>query len=205
MNPDRFGGLALIASSALSLAVIPFHPTAHDFLREGSPWAGLRMLAVHAALLLTLPLSLSGTLALRRRAGSALGELALLVQAAALTAGLVAAGVSLAVPAIAPRAAAAQQEVHALLLGYSGALIQAFAGVMVSGSWLSIALFSAAGLRDRWLPRALGLLGVGITGLGCLLLFSGHLRLTAHGFALVLLSQATFFVPAGLLLLKPVR
>jgi hypothetical protein len=208
MNMDRAGGVAWIVASCLSLAIVVFHPTAHDFGTEAQlARASLRMLAVHGGLLATLPLYLFGGLAFVRRAkaGAAFGELGLLVYGLAVVAGLVAAGVSLADPSIARpmlEGDAAARAGYALLFAYSAALIQAFARILVVGSWAAIALFSVAALRSGTCPRALGVYGIAAASVCTALLVAGHLTLSTHGFGLVLLLQAAWFVPAGVTLCR---
>jgi hypothetical protein len=208
MDHDRAGGIALIASSLVPLVAVVFHPTAHDFDGAGQlASSGARMLAVHGGMLAALPLALFGGLALvrRARAGSRLGEIALLTYALAGAAGLVAAGVSLAVPAIAGPMLEADDAVrpgYRLLFAYSGALIQAFARIFVVASWMAIALWSAAALRGGSLPRALGIYGIAAAVVSWVLLFSSLLRLDAHGFGFMLLLQGAWFIPTGAVLCR---
>jgi hypothetical protein len=203
MTDDRMGGLALIAGSAGSLVTMSLHPTGHDFLATVQFDAtAARMIGVHALAIATMPISFLGALALSRRtaAPGRLALAALVAYAFALAAGLVAAGVSLAVPDIARQmleAEPAARDRFRLLFGFSGNLIQAFAKVIVAASSAAIVLWSAAVVRGGALPRAAGIYGVVLGAAALLLLASGNLRLDAHGFGLVVLGQAIWFVAVG--------
>jgi hypothetical protein len=89
---------------------------------------------------------------------------------------------------------------YVLLFEYSGVLIQALARIYVVAGWAAIALFSVAALRGGSLPRPLGVYGLAAASLCTLIVLSGHLKLSAHGFGAVLLLQAVWFVPAGAVL-----
>jgi hypothetical protein len=202
MTDDRLGGLALIAGSAGSLLTMSLHPTGHDFLAGQLDATAARMIGVHALAIGTLPISFLGALALSRRTAGPgrLALAALVAYALALLAGLIAAGVSLAVPGIARQmleAEPAAREGFRLLFGYSGDLIQAFGKVIVAASSAAIVLWSAVVVKGGALPRAAGIYGLVVGVAAILLLVSGNLRLDAHGFGLVVLGQALWFVAVG--------
>ncbi len=202
MTDDRLGGLALIAGSAGSLLTMSLHPTGHDFVAGQLDATAARMIGVHALAIGTLPISFLGALALSRRTAGPgrLALAALVVYALALLAGLIAAGVSLAVPGIARHMLEAEPAARAgfrLLFGYSGDLIQAFAKVIVAASSAAIVLWSAPVVRGRALPRWMGIYGLVAGAAAIVVLASGNLRLNAHGFGLVVLGQAIWFIAVG--------
>jgi hypothetical protein len=64
-------------------------------------------------------------------------------------------------------------------------------------------LWSAAVLKSRLLPRAVGLAGV-VVGVAVLIAFLvGHLRLNVHGFGIVIVLQAAWLIWVGVLLCRP--
>jgi hypothetical protein len=104
-------------------------------------------------------------------------------------------------PVLIERAAALQGEARGAndaLLHYTGHVNQAFARLLVAWSSVAIALWSAAILRTRLLPRALGVLGAVIALATLAVLLAGHLRLDVHGFGAVVLAQALWLIPVGL-------
>ena len=191
MTDQRLGGIALIAGTLGMLVTMAFHPTAHDFA-PGAADAGARMIAVHWLAIATLPLSFLGALALTRRTAHRLAVAALAVFCLALIAGLVAATISLAVPALARQMA--DEPAARLIFRHDAALIQAFGRVIVVAMSAAIALWSAAGR----LPRSLAIYGIAAGVLAIAALASGQIRMDAHGFGLVVLAQAIWMVGAGI-------
>jgi hypothetical protein len=84
----------------------------------------------------------------------------------------------------------------------SGDLNQAFALVFVVASSAAILLWSIAILRSGIFSRALGIYGCFVAPLTLIAVLSGHIRLNVHGFGIVVLSQAVWFISAGVLLWK---
>ena len=136
-----------------------------------------RMTVVHVLAVATIPLSFYGAMAL----GDAL---ALTVFAVGLISGVFAAGVSLAIPN------------DAEFFRHDAVLVQAFARIIVSATSVAIVLWSA---RMRGVLRAYG---IAAGTIAVALLFAGHLRLDAHGFGLVTLSEAIWFIAAGARMLR---
>jgi hypothetical protein len=87
-----------------------------------------------------------------------------------------------------------------MIARYNFYVNQAFAQVFVAASSVAIFLWSASIWRSRKLVRGLGIYGclLGPVTLGAL--FSAHLNLDAHGFGIVVLGQAIWFMVAGKLL-----
>lgn len=136
-----------------------------------------RMTLVHVLAVATIPLSFYGAMALG-------DPLALTVFAVALISGVFAAGVSLAIPA------------DPGFFRHDAVLVQAFARIIVSATSAAIVLWSA---RMRGALRAYGI-AAGVIAVA--LLFSGRLRLDAHGFGLVILSEAIWFIATGVRMLR---
>jgi hypothetical protein len=84
----------------------------------------------------------------------------------------------------------------------NGHLNQAFAMIFVVASSAAIVLWSAAILRSAGFSRPLGIYGCIIGPLTVIAVISGHIRLNVHGFGIVVLVQAVWFISAGVLLWK---
>ena len=81
---------------------------------------------------------------------------------------------------------------------------QAFAKIFVVASSAAIGLWSCMIVRGRVLPMALGIYGVLVAGGVLIGMMSGHLSLDAHGFGLIIFSQAIWLVTAGICLMREV-
>ena len=88
------------------------------------------------------------------------------------------------------------------VLTLSGHLNQAFAQVYVVASSAAIVLWSAAILTRSNFSRPLGVYGCILGPLTVIGVLSGHIRLNVHGFGMVVVSQAVWFISAGVLLWK---
>ena len=209
MNEDRIDGAALIAGSLGTLVTMSLHPTGHELFVPGQ-LARATHLAVgaHALAIACLPVSFLGALALSRRLASPdrLATAALVTYAFAVTAAMNAAVVSgLVGPRLVARivdGAASEAEAWRTVFRYNGHLNQAFARVLVVASSAAIVLWSAAILRVGLLARGVGFYGCVLGPLTVAALLSGHLRLDVHGFGLVVLGQALWFIAAGTQLLR---
>ena len=211
MANDRQGSIALVVGSVGMLVTMGLHPSSHDLLTAGDRFTSVAAVTVgvHALAIASLGALFLGAFAFSRRlstarhlAPSALVAFGLAVVAglgAATASGFVGTGLVREILAAEPGAA----EGWRLLLGYNGRLNQAFAQVFVMASSVAVTLWSAALVSDRGLPRALGLYGLLMSALLALALASGHLTLGVHGFGLVTLAQAVWFVGAGVLSWRP--
>ena len=83
---------------------------------------------------------------------------------------------------------------------YTFFLNQAYAQVFVAASSAAILAWSVAMWRSGRLSRGLGIYGCILSMATVAVLFSGYLRLDAHGFGAVVLGQAIWFVIAAALL-----
>lgn len=204
MTNDRMGGLALIAGSVAGIITMSQHPTAEDLFAPGQLAPMARMLiAVHALALVSLPVLFLGALVLWRRLGSgdgfAIAGLVLYafatvaVMNAAVFDGLVTASIARQIAAGTPTAS----EGWRIAFQYNGHLNQAFARVFVVASAAAIVLWSVAIIRNSALARALGWYGCVLGPITVFAVFPGHLRLDPHGFGLIVLGQAVWFISAG--------
>jgi len=204
MTKDRSGGLALIAGSLAGMLAMRQHPTAEDLFAPGQLASMTQMLLlVHALALVSLPVLFLGALALWRRLGSddGLSVAGVVLYAFAMVAvmnaavydGLVTASVAPHIAAAAPAASEAWQ----VAFRYNGQVNQAFARVFVVASGAAIVLWSVAIIRSGALARALGWYGCLLGPITVAPVFAGHLRLDPHGFGLIVLGQAIWFVGAG--------
>jgi hypothetical protein len=210
MKNSNSCGVALIAAMAAALATMAHHPTGVD------PHASAQALAremnilvgVHALGLLSVPLFGFGFAGLTRCLGwdRPAAQLALIVYAFSLVAIMFAAIADGPVnAALIPRALGrdgpAQQAARAAL-AYNVEFNQACAKVFVAGSSLAIMLWSVALASRSGSSRRLGVFG-GVVGAAALAgLLSGHVRMSAHGFAFILLLQATWVVSVGVWMLR---
>jgi len=199
------GGGALIAGALGLIVTMSLHPTGHDLFEPGQFERMARLgVAVHALAIASLPFTYFGLLVLSRflRGASVLG--ALVVYGIGALAGTMAAAVGgFVTPELVGEVLAAEpaeRDVWHQLLEYNHMLNQAFASILVVGSSVAIALWSAAIMRSRVIGRWLGVYGLVVGPLAILALVSGHLRLDVHGFGLVVLVQSVWFVSAGVCL-----
>jgi hypothetical protein len=204
MTKDRLGGLALIAGSVAGIVTMSQHPTAEDLFAPGQLESAARMLVlVHALALVSLPMLFLGALVLWKRLGSndgcAIAGLVLYafamvaVMNAAVFDGLVTASIAPRISAATPTAS----EGWRIAFMYNGHLNQAFARVFVVASTAAIVLWSVSIIRNGALARALGWYGCVLGAITLVAVFPGHLRLDPHGFGLIVLGQAVWFISAG--------
>ncbi len=207
MTDERLGGMALIVGTVGTILTMILHPTGRDLFEPGQLESATRMVAgAHALAILSMPILFLGTLALSRRLAAAdrLSIAALVVYGFALAAGMAAAAVSgFVAPGLAGEIIAADplasEEWH-ILFHYNGLLNQAFARVLVVASSISILLWSTAIVRSRALAVGMGVYGLFLGPVTILAVGSGHLSLDVHGFGLVVLGQAVWFIGLGVLL-----
>jgi hypothetical protein len=204
MTKDRMGGLALIAGSVAGIVTMSQHPTAEDLFAPGQLESmASRLILVHALALASLPVLFLGALVLWKRLGSedgsAIAGLVLYgfatvaVMNAAVFDGLVSASIAPRISAATPTAS----EGWRIAFMYNGHLNQAFARVFVVASTGAIVLWSVAIIRNETLARALGWYGCVLGPITLVAVFPGHLRLDPHGFGLIVLGQAAWFISAG--------
>jgi hypothetical protein len=208
MTDDRKSGIALITGMTGTIITMALHPTGQD-LASGHAASMMQLnVAVHTLALVCVPILFLGALGLTQRLASpnrlALSGLVLFgfaevaVMIAASASGLIAPGLFHHMSEAGPAAADAWRAAMAL----NGHLNQAFALIFTVASSVAIVLWSAAILKNSTFARALGIYGCILGPLTILGVLSGHIRLNVHGFGLVVLGQAIWFVTAGVLLCR---
>jgi hypothetical protein len=211
MTEDRKSGLALIAGSIGLIITMALHPTGHDLLAPGQFDGIARLIvAVHTLALASIPVMFLGTLGLSRRLATpdkvsvcalvAYGFAGIAAMNAAALSGLVAPGLARQMAAATP--GSETTNLWSVLFTYNGFLNQAFAMVFVVASSVALTLWSASILRNGVLTRGVGVYGCVLGPLTVVAVLSGHLRLNVHGFGLVVLGQAIWFVIVGVSLIR---
>jgi hypothetical protein len=202
MTDERRSGIALIVGSAAMVITMAFHP--HGKLNPADIDSALRMLiAVHTLALLSIPVLFLGAWGMTRWVATpdrlawaalvlfALGSVA--VMNAAVFDGLVAP--NLIRPMVA--ATAETRDGWQSLMNYNFQLNQAFARVYAAGSSLAVVLWSVSIWRSRKMAPGLAIYGSILGAVTALATVSGLLSPTWHGFAMLILGQAIWFIGAG--------
>jgi hypothetical protein len=158
---------------------------------------------------MSMPVLFLGALALSQRVAmpDRIATGALVVFAFALAAGMAAATVSgLVAPGLAReiiRASPPASDGWKIVFNYNGRVNQGFAQVLVAASSAAIVLWSAAILRSRAIAWGVAAYGLLIGPVIVIALASGQLRLHVHGFGLVVVLQAVWFMIVGALMWRP--
>jgi hypothetical protein len=203
-------GLALIVGTIAQLVTMSFHPTGIGALTSPDVVAHeMRILiALHALALLGVPLVVFGLAGVTRRIGweQPVALFAFVVYAfsavaimfAAIADGLVNAAL---VPQMVGAPEPALQTLKAVL-SYNFQFNQACAKVYVVGSSLAIILWSVSLMRLGAFERVIAFIGwfAGTAALAGLL--SGHVRMSAHGFGLIVFLQGAWVVALGISMLR---
>jgi hypothetical protein len=206
MKDNRLGAIALLIGALGGIIVLTFHPGGgHRVTPAQLDSLILLIVGVHALAIATMPFSFAGALALAREFPSRarLGILALIVYGLGLIAMMSAATMSgLVTPGIfrhmVPNDAASEQ--WQILLSYTHSLNQGFAQIGTVSASVAILLWSIVLLSAQPFRLFIGVFGslLGLVILGAL--FSGTLNLELHGFRLITLGQAIWFMLAARLL-----
>jgi hypothetical protein len=209
MTDNRLSALALITGTVGSIITMTLHPTGHIAVADIEPMIPM-LIAVHALALACVPLLFLGALGLSRQlasngrlavTGLALYTFALVaVMNAAVADGLVAPSVLRQIVASAGSPAAIDS--WKMMSHYNFYVNQAYAQAFVAASAVAILLWSISIWRGKELTRNLGIYGCILAPVTLLALFSGRLKLDAHGFGIVIFTQAVWFIVAGILLLR---
>lgn len=211
MTTDRSAALALTAGSLAGLVIMALHPTGGDIARDPSGGALLLAKAVHWVAIVAQPFVLAGTFAitlrLRTRRDLAVGAFisfavaSICVILAAAASGIVSTSVLEGMhDAGAGDMTSVENFGH-----YTFLWNQAFASIYAVLGGIAFALWSAAIVAGRELPRGLGIYGL-IFGAAIVAgIASGHLTLGIHGFGLVILGQGAWMVWAAIALWRGER
>jgi hypothetical protein len=207
MTDKQASGVALIAGSVGSIITMGLHPSGRVAPEQMESMVRM-LIGVHALALASTPVLFIGALGLSWRSTSRdrLTTAALVFYTFALLAVMNAAVADgLVTPNIfrqmvASAGAPAAIDGWRMVSRYNFYVNQGYAQVFVAASSLAIILWSIAILRKRDMSQALGIYGCVLGTVTLLALFSGHLRLDTHGFGVVALGQAIWFIVAGALL-----
>lgn len=208
VHDDKLAGLALIAGSLANLVTMALHPTGNDLFRPGMMEFTARLAtALHVLALLATPVVFLGTLGLWRRleapnrlalAGTVFyGFACLTVTNAATLSGFIA-------PDAARQVARTDHpELHdawRVAFHYTGDQNQAYARIFVVAASLALLLWSIAMLKhpDGHAWRRIGIYGCVIAPITIAVTAAGYLRLDVHGFGMVALTEALWFIFSGL-------
>src|SRR5208283_4484520 len=193
------------------IITMAFHPTGHDLLVPGQFDHVVRLVVgVHTLALVCIPIMFMGVLGLYRRLDSPdrLSLCAAVTYGFACVAGMNAGAFSGFVASGAARhmaeAAPASETANlwSALFSYTGSLNQAFALLFVVASSAALVLWSVSILRNGVFDRGVGVYGCVLGPLTVVAVSSGHLRLNVHGFGMVVVGQAIWFVIVGMSLCR---
>jgi hypothetical protein len=204
MTDNRKAGIALIAGSIGGIVTMAIHPTGGGTLTADQIVRLATLSGVaHSLGMISMLLLFLGACGLTRLIGreDRLAFSGLVVDAFAVVAILIAAAVSgFIVPGIMRQMvhdAPAAAPVWRIAIASVFQINQAFSRIYSVAASAAILLWSVSGLRHGGLSRFVGVYGCVIAPLVAMLVVVGHLRMNVHGFAAVVLSQAIWFVVAG--------
>jgi hypothetical protein len=209
MTDNRMSGLALILGAAGSIITMALHPTGHDLVAPGqlTPMSHM-IVAVHALALICLPVMFLGAWGLSRCLASPnrLSIMALVFYGFASIAIMNAAAVSgFMSPYIAKQMAEADPAMHDswhAIFHYNGQLNQAFAMVFVVAVSVAIVLWSISMLKNKEFWTSVGIYGCILGPVTIIAVVSGHVTLGVHGFGMIVLCQAIWYVFVGVMLMR---
>ena len=214
MTDNRAGGIALIIGAMSGVVTMVLHPVSGGSGGHVVTHAQFEALAalitgVHALAIAGVPFLFLGALALSRqleRRGR-LALLALIIYSVGLVAVMIAPAISGLVGTQILRKTAehsAESAQWRLLMEYNYMINQAFAKIFVVASSAAIGVWSCMIVRARVLPIALGIYGLFVACGVLIAMIGGFLRLDAHGFGLIIFSQAIWLITAGMWLMREV-
>ena len=209
MKDNRLGGIALIMGAVSGMITMSLHPVAgaHPITPAQFEKLATLMIGVHVLAIAGIPFSFLGALALTRRldSPSRLALAGLVIYSLGLVAVMIAPAISGLVGTEILRHVierGAESEQWRTLMKYNFLINQAFAKIFVVASCSAVALWSLTIVKSRALPVAIGIYGLLLGSVSVIALICGALSLDAHGFGLVVFSQAVWFIVAGILLLR---
>src|SRR5436190_1783084 len=209
MKDNRLGGIALIIGAVSGMITMSLHPVTggHPITPTQFEKLAALMIGVHVLAIAGIPFSFLGAFALTRRLDSPnrLALVGLVIYSLRLVAVLIAPAISGLVGTEIIRHVierGADSEQWRTLMKYNVLINQAFAKIFVVASCSAVVLWSVTMVKSRALPVALGIYRLLIGSVTIIFLICGALSLDAHGFGLVVFSQAIWFIVAGILLLR---
>ena len=206
-------GLALIIGTLAQVTTMSFHPTGVGTLDSPEALAHEMqvLVAVHALGLLSVPVVVFGFVGVTRRLGWERPEAlfafvvyvfsAVAIMFAAIADGLVNAAL---IPQTVDAGEPALQTLKAVL-AYNFQLNQACAKVFVVGSSLAIICWSIALFKVGTFERVVGVFGWFVGSAALVGLLSGHVRMSAHGFGLIIFLQSIWVLALGVSMFRAGR
>lgn len=209
MKDNRLGGIALIVGAVSGVITMSLHPVAgaHPITPAQFEKLATLMIGVHVFAIAGIPFAFLGALALTRLldSPSRLALTGLVIYSLGLVAVMIAPAISGLVGTEILRHVierTAESEQWRTLMKYNFLINQAFAKIFVVASCSAVALWSLAIVKSRALPIAIGVYGLILGPVVIIAMMSGVLNLDAHGFGLIIFSQAIWFIVSGVLLLR---
>lgn len=180
------------------------HPTGHDLFapEQLEPMARMTMF-VHVLALGWMPTLFMGAWGLSRQLKSPgrLSIVALVMYGFGMVAAMIAAAVSAFIFLNLARQIAtgtpAAGDAARILFNYNVEIVQAFTRVLVLMSSVAIVLWSISVVKIRQLGTSLGIYGCILGPVTVIAVFSGHLKLGVHGFGMIVLCQAIWYIAIG--------
>ena len=210
MNHNRLGGIALIVGALFGIVTLTFHPTGGEHRVTAAQFETLIAVTVgvHALAISGLPISFAGALGLSRQINSPIALFGLIIYGFGCAAVMIAATASGLVTPFLLRQLVSHtgtpEQWHPFL-HYNHAINQAFAQIGAIGFSIPILLWSFVSLRNQTLPLALAVYGF-VAAIGTVLaIVTGSLSLDLHGFRVITLAQAIWFIFAGIVLWRSAR
>jgi hypothetical protein len=204
MTDNRKSGLALIAGSVGGMVTMAIHPTSGGVLTPAQFERLATVSAIaHSLAIVSFLIMLLGAigLSLRLAAPDRIAFSGMIVFAMGAVAILIAASVSgFIVPNIMKEmikdTPAAAPQWH-IVIAAIFQINQAFASIYAVAASLAIGLWSISALRNGGLLRGIAIYGCLAALVIVLAICSGHLHLNVHGMAVVVFSQAIWFIVVG--------
>ncbi len=198
-------GLALILGSAGSIITMSLHPTGHDLFapEQLEPMARMTMF-VHVLALGWMPTLFMGAWRDFRGNSSRPAGFRLWLwwmygfgMVAAMIAAAVSAFIFLNLARQIATGTPAAGDAARILFNYNVEIVQAFTRVLVLMSSVAIVLWSISVVKIRQLGTSLGIYGCILGPVTVIAVFSGHLKLGVHGFGMIVLCQAIWYIAIG--------
>ena len=202
MTDERRSGIALIAGSAAMIITMGFHPHGKISPAELDHVIPV-LIGVHTLALFSIPILFLGAWGMTRWLAApdrvawaglvffAAGSIA--VMNAAVYDGLTAPQLFRQIVAATPET----QDGWKMLMHFNSQLNQAFARVYAVASAVALILWSVSILRNRTRGNGIGIYGIILGTVTALGIMSGRLTPDWHGFGMLILGQAIWFVIVG--------
>ncbi|AIY40470.1 hypothetical protein LT85_1312 [Collimonas arenae] len=210
MTNQRIHALALMTGMLAGIVTMSIHPTGIDLHASAAAITRINHIniATHVLGLASIPVTVLGVFGISSRIGwkNIHGLSAFIIYCfAAIAVMLAAVADGLIGPSLVQEAVKlddSQRQILMMALHYNFQLNQALAKVYVAASSCAFILWSIALVHLGKPTRNLGIAG-GVVGLCSLIvLLSGHIQMSAHGFGLIILAQAIWTILVAIALFR---